>query len=344
MRISQIALRLGQSLLRITATLATLLGLLLAAILAVTTMPGSSHRGAPPPATAEQQALAQQLRQHVAVIAAQEHNAQHPAALEAVATYLESELVSYGYQVRRDEFKARGVPVRNLEVTVPSQSAPGQRLVVVGAHYDSAHETPGANDNATGTAAVLALAKSLQHLGATAQADVMFVLYTNEEPPFFKTPQMGSQVHAQALRARGAPVVAMLSLETMGYFSSAAGSQKYPWPLNQFYPTQGDFIAFVATTPDLGLARRVVRSFRSHAAFPSEGIAAPRFIPGVDYSDHAAYIDAGYPALMVTDTAPYRYPHYHTREDTPDKVDYDRLARVVQGLEGVVRDLAQSPR
>ncbi len=340
---SDVALRVGQSLLRITGALAAVFGLILAAILVFTTMPGSSHRGALPAASAAQQALAQQLQRHVAVIAAQEHNAQHPAALEAVATYLESELVSYGYQVRRDEFKARGVAVRNLEVTVPSQSAPGQRLVVIGAHYDSAHETPGANDNATGTAAVLALAKSLKHLGATAQADVMFVLYTNEEPPFFKTPQMGSQVHAQALQARGAPVVAMLSLETMGYFSNAEGSQKYPWPLNQFYPTQGDFIAFVATTPDLGLARRVVRSFRSHAAFPSEGIAAPRFIPGVDYSDHAAYIDAGYHALMVTDTAPYRYPHYHTREDTSDKVDYDRLARVVQGLEGVVRDLAHRP-
>lgn len=338
------AWRITASVLRISGALLAVASLGVLGLLVLTTMPGSSHRGELPPATAEQQALAQQLRQHVAVIAAQEHNAHHPVALEAVATYLESELTSYGYQVRREEFKARGVVVRNLEVTLPSRSAPGQRLVVVGAHYDSAHETPGANDNATGTAAVLALAKSLKHLGATAQADVMFVLYTHEEPPFFKTPQMGSQVHAQALRARGAPVVAMLSLETMGYFSSAAGSQKYPWPLNQFYPTQGDFIAFVATTPDLGLARQVVRSFRSHAAFPSEGIAAPRFIPGVDYSDHAAYIDAGYPALMVTDTAPYRYPHYHTREDTPDKVDYDRLARVVQGLEGVVRDLAQSPR
>lgn len=198
---SDVALRVGQSLLRITGALAAVFGLILAAILVLTTMPGSSHRGALPVASAAQQALAQQLQRHVAVIAAQEHNAQHPAALEAVATYLESELVSYGYQVRRDEFKARGVAVRNLEVTVPSQSAPGRRLVVIGAHYDSAHETPGANDNATGTAAVLALAKSLKHLGATAQADVMFVLYTNEEPPFFKTPQMGSQVHAQALRA-----------------------------------------------------------------------------------------------------------------------------------------------
>jgi len=326
--------------LRIAGALAAVFGVLWLVVLSVTTMPGSSYRGALPAASADQLALAQQLRQHVAVIAAQEHNVFHPRALEAAATYLESELASYGYEVRRQEFDARGVKVRNLEVTVPSQRAPGQRVIVVGAHYDSAHETPGANDNATGSAAVLALAKSLRHLGATAQSDVMFVLYTNEEPPYFKTPLMGSHVHVKALKAQGVPVTAMLSLETMGYFSDVAGSQKYPWPLNQFYPTQGDFIAFVATPGDLGLVRNVVRSFRSHAAFPSEGIAAPRFIPGVDYSDHAAYIDEGYPALMVTDTAPYRYPHYHTRHDTPDKVDFDRLARVVQGLEGAIKDLA----
>lgn len=339
----RVAWRITASMLRILGALVcvALLGLL--GLLVLTTMPGRSHQGLLPAASAEQQALAQQLRQHVTAIAAQEHNVHHPAALEAVATYLESELASYGYQVRREEFKARGVAVRNLEATVPSRSEPGRRVLVVGAHYDSAHETPGANDNATGTAAVLALAKRLKSLGATAQSDLMFVLYTNEEPPYFKTPLMGSHVHAKALKARGVTVTAMLSLETMGYFSDAAGSQKYPWPLNQFYPTQGDFIAFVATAGDLGLVRKVVRSFRSHAVFPSEGIAAPRFVPGVDYSDHAAYIDHGYPALMVTDTAPYRYPHYHTREDTPDKVDYDRLARVVQGLEGVVRDLALQP-
>lgn len=340
MKISPIAVRGVQSLLRITGALAAVFGLLLVGVLVMTTMPGSSHRGALAAATPAQQALAQQLRQHVITIAAQEHNVQHPVALEAAANYLEAELVSYGYQVQRQEFVASGVKVRNLEVTIPSQSAPGQRVIVVGAHYDSAHETPGANDNATGTAAVLALAKSLQHLGATARSDVMLVLYTNEEPPYFKTPLMGSRLHAQALKTRGVPVTAMLSLETMGYFSEVAGSQKYPWPLNQFYPTQGDFIAFVATTADLGLVRTAVRSFRSHAAFPSEGIAAPRFIPGVDYSDHAAYIDEGYPALMVTDTAPYRYPHYHTREDTPDKVDFERLARVVLGLEEVIKDLA----
>lgn len=343
MKISQMALRLAQSLLRITGALAAVFGMLAVVVLAMTTMPGRSHHGALAAATPAQQALAQQLRGHVTTLAAQEHNVQHPAALEAAANYLESELASYGYQVQYQEFVASGVKVRNLEVIIPSQNAPGQRIIVVGAHYDSAPETPGANDNATGAAAVLALAKSLKNGGTTAQSDVLLVLYTNEEPPYFKTPLMGSRLHAQALKARGVPVTAMLSLETMGYFSDVAGSQKYPWPLNQFYPTQGDFIAFVATTADLGLVRNVVRSFRAHAAFPSEGIAAPRFIRGVDYSDHAAFIDEGYPALMVTDTAPYRYPHYHSRQDTPDKVDFDRLARVVQGLEGVVRDLASRP-
>jgi Zn-dependent M28 family amino/carboxypeptidase len=279
----------------------------------------------------------------VTMVASEEHNIRTHAALEAAARYLEAELTSYGYTVQRQEFEASRQKVRNLLVTLPSQKAPGKRLLVIGAHYDSAHETPGANDNGTGTAAVLELARSLKDLGETAKSDVMFALYTNEEPPYFKTRLMGSRVHAEALKAANAPVQAMLSLETMGYFSDEAGSQKYPWPLNRFYPAQGDFIAFVGTAADLGLVRRSVKSFRTHASFPSEGIAAPRFVPGVDYSDHAPFIDEDYPALMVTDTAPYRYPHYHTRQDTPDKVDYKRLARVVRGLEGVVRDLATQP-
>lgn len=343
MTLRHFALRLGASLLRICGALALVALLALAGMAAITQMPSRSFGGPLPAASAEQAALAQRLRQHVVAVASEEHNLHKPAALDAAARYLEAELASYGYRVERQEFEASREKVRNLLATLPSQRAPGQRVIVVGAHYDSAHEAPGANDNGTGTAAVLELARRLKGLGETASSDIVFALYTNEEPPYFKTHLMGSRVHAKALKAAGAPVQAMLSLETMGYFSDEAGSQKYPWPLNRFYPTQGDFIAFVATTPDLGLVRSAVRSFRSHAMFPSEGIAAPRFIPGVDYSDHAAFIDEGYPALMVTDTAPYRYPHYHTRADTPDKVDYDRLARVVQGLEGVVRDLATQP-
>ena len=343
MTLPSLARRLVASLLRIAAALLCVALLVLAATLALTQMPSRSFSGSLPSATPETHAVAQRLRQHVEVVASQEHNVRTHAALERVADYLEAQLVSYGHRVERQEFVASRQKVRNLMVTIPSQSHPGQRLLVVGAHYDSAHETPGANDNATGTAAVLELARRLQDLGATARSDVVLALYTNEEPPYFKSRLMGSRVHAESLKAAGKPVQAMLSLETMGYFSQEAGSQKYPWPLSTLYPAQGDFIAFVATVGDLRLVRAAVRSFRTHAAFPSEGIAAPRALPGVDYSDHAPFIDEGYPALMVTDTAPYRYPHYHTRQDTPDKVNYDHLARVVLGLEGVVRDLATQP-
>ena len=333
---------LFKSALRVTAAVLGVLLLLGVALLVITTMPAQSHRGPLPALSEAEQALAARLQAHVTRIGSQEHNVRHPEALDAAAHYLEAELASYGYEVQRQEFDAAGTKVRNLQVTVPSQTAPGQRFIVVGGHYDSAPGTPGANDNASGTAAVLELARSLKTLGEVARSDVMFVLYTNEEPPYFHTPLMGSQVHAKALKAQGVPVTAMLSLETMGYYSEEKGSQKYPSPLlRALYPSEGNFISFIATPQDLGFLRRVVRSFRTHAAFPSQGLAAPRFVEGIDYSDHASYIDQGYPALMVTDTAPLRYPHYHTRRDTPDKLDYERLARVVTGLQHVIQELAQ---
>ncbi len=328
-----------QSLLRIGGAVALVLFGLLAFVAALTTMPGRSHRGPLPAMSAQEQELSVRLRNHVTAIASTEHNRRHYEALEAASAYIESELAGSGFVVRREEFSVAGKVVRNLEVTIPSQSAPGRSVVVIGAHYDSAQGSPGANDNGTGAAAVLELAKRLKGGAGTARSDIVLVLYTNEEPPYFRTSQMGSVVHAKGLVSRGMKVKAMLSLETMGYFSDEPDSQKYPWPLNRFYPSEGDFIGFVATTADWRLVRRVVQSFRTHAAFPSEGVAAPRFVPGVDFSDHAAYLDEGIPALMVTDTAPYRYPHYHTAQDTPDKVDFDKLARVVSGLNSVVRDL-----
>lgn len=333
----------SRSLLRIACAVAVVVACLFAFVVAMTTMPGSSHRGPLSPLSTEEQSLSAELRRHVTAIASVEHNVGRHAELEAAAIYLEQELTASGHAVRREEFKASGKTVRNLELTIASRRTPGRSAVVVGAHYDSAQGSPGANDNGTGAAAVLALAKRLKDIGETSVSDLVLVLYTNEEPPYFRTDQMGSSIHAKALVGRGPPVKAMLSLETMGYFSEQAGSQRYPWPLNLLYPEQGDFIAFVGTTADWRFVRRVVRSFRSHAAFPSEGIAAPRFVPGIDWSDHAAYVDAGIPALMVTDTAPYRYPFYHTGKDTPDKIDFDRLARVVAGLQQVVRDLAAEP-
>jgi hypothetical protein len=134
----------------------------------------------------------------------------------------------------------------------------------------------------------------------------------------------------------------MFSLETIGYYSEQRGSQRYPFPLGFFYPDSGDFIAFVSNLRSRALLHEVLASFRRQAEFPSEGVAAPAFIPGVDWSDHWSFWQEGYPAVMVTDTAPFRYPHYHTAQDTPDKVDYDRLTRVVTGLERTLRDIARA--
>ena len=152
---------------------------------------------------------------------------------------------------------------------------------------------------------------------------------------------MGSRVYARRLKARGENIVAMFSLETIGYFSDGPRSQRYPFPLGFFYPSTGNFLAFVSSLGSRPLLHQALASFRRHAEFPSEGVAAPAFIPGVDWSDHWSFWDEGYPALMVTDTAPYRYPQYHTAADTPDRVDFDRLARVVSGLRATLRELAQ---
>ncbi|MGY2492810.1 M28 family peptidase [Cupriavidus sp. CP313] len=331
------------SLPRISVVLLVVLGLALVAMLVLTQMPGHSHRGPLPALSPDEQALSARLREHVRNLATAEHNVQKYAELEAAAQYIERTLADEGYFVSRQEYDAMGRNVRNLLITVPSKTQPGKRVMVVGAHYDSATGSPGANDNATGVASILELAKRLRDVGATAQSDIVFALYTNEEEPYFGTNLMGSSVHARSLKEKGVNVIAMFSLETMGYYSDVKGSQKYPGPLRAFYPEQGNFIGFVGNVGSLGLVRKVTSIFREHAAFPSEGIAGPRVIPGIDWSDHAPFMDQGYPSLMVTDTAPYRYPYYHSAQDTVDKVDFDKLARVVVGLDAVVRDLANNP-
>lgn len=171
---------------------------------------------------------------------------------------------------------------------------------------------------------------------------VRFVLFVNEESPYFQTEAMGSLVYARECRQRGDNIVAMFSLETIGYYSDRPGSQQYPWPLSAVYPSTGNFIAFVGNIASDHLVKQVVESFRRHAQFPSEGGALPGVIPGVGWSDHWSFWQAGYPALMVTDTAPFRYAHYHSAEDAPDKLDYESTARVVVGLDTVLDEMANS--
>ncbi|WP_428939770.1 M28 family peptidase [Fontivita pretiosa] len=181
----------------------------------------------------------------------------------------------------------------------------------------------------------------LHRRGATEHAPNLERVETEPEPPFFQTEAMGSLVYASRCKQRNENVLGMIALETIGFYTDAPNSQQYPPPLAMLYPSTGNFIAFVGNLASLRLVQRCVGSFRAHAQFPSEAGVAPESIPGVGWSDHWSFWQQGYPAIMVTDTAPFRYPHYHQPTDTPDKLDYDRTARVVAGLSCVVSDLAK---
>ncbi len=308
----------------------------------MTGMPGKPHVGALPPLTGEETALSERLKVHIATIAAREHNMANYDELEAAARYIESALEGYGYAVERQEFIANGKAVRNIGVTIePPATLTDPETVVVGAHYDSARGTPGANDNASGTAAVIELARLLSDLKGKARKRIRLVLFVNEEQPWFRTEAMGSLRYARALAERKERVTAMYSLETIGYYSSAPGSQKYPAPFGVIYPDRGDFVAFVGLLNSRPLVRQTIRSFRAHTPFPTIGGVAPGYVPGIAWSDHWAFAEHGFQALMVTDTAPFRYPHYHGSTDTPDKVDTERVARITKGMERVIRDLAR---
>ena len=308
----------------------------------MTAVPGKPHRGPLPPLTPEEAALAASLKRHIATIAACEHNVAHYDELEKVARYIEAALTSLGYAVGRQEFSADGKPVRNIDVTVePARENADPEVIVVGAHYDSAPGSPGANDNASGAAAVIELARLLRDLDGSAGKRIRLALFVNEEPPYFRTEAMGSLNYARALAQRNERVVAMYSLETIGFYSSEPGSQVYPAPFGLIFPDRGDFVAFVGLLGSRALVRETMRSFRAHTGFPTIGGVAPGFVPGIGWSDHWAFAERGFQAVMITDTAPFRYPHYHRPSDTPDKVDAESLARVVKGIERVIRDLSR---
>jgi Peptidase family M28 len=308
----------------------------------MTGVPGRSHSGPLPPLSDEERALSAALKRHLETIASREHNIRHYDELEKAARYIEATLVSAGHSFGRQEFVVDHQLVRNIDAVIePRAGITDPDVIVVGAHYDSAPGTPGANDNGSGAAAVLELARLLRDLNGTAGKRIRLVLFVNEEPPYFKSEDMGSLRYARARAAGKERVVGMMSLETIGYYSSAPGSQKYPALFNLLFPDRADFVAFVGTPSARALVWDTVRSFRSHTAFPSIGGVAPASVPGIDWSDHWAFTQHGFPALMVTDTAPFRYPHYHLASDTPDKVNAESLARVVKGLERVIRDLAR---
>lgn len=320
------------------------LGLILAALVlggglsGLVTQPMPRVRSGSGPCTVDSRALEHHVRWLSEACVPRDW--QSPEGLEKAADYITEALKAAGGRVSMQPFQVRQRTYRNLIASFGLEAGP---RIVVGAHYDSCEALPAADDNASGVAGLLELARLL---GAQAPAlRVDLVAYTLEEPPFFRSRFMGSVRHAQALKAEGTELRGMIALEMIGRFADGAGSQRYPSPLMApLYPDQGDFIAVVGRWGDLGLTRTVKRAMIQAGPLPVVSINGPRWIPGLDFSDHYPYWDAGFHAVMVTDTAFYRNGDYHTAQDTPDRLDYLRMARVVQGVHGAVLALARDPR
>jgi hypothetical protein len=320
----------------------SVVALLALALLYATSMPGSSYTGTLPASTPELRELSGRLREHVSVLAGKigTRSLDRVENLDLAREYLAQQLnplSGAAHSLQFEDAGADGGHAKNVIFEVGGKDR--SRIVVVGAHYDSIDTGPGANDNGSGVAATLELAARFAKTPAGSR--VRFVFFVNEEPPYFQNAGMGSIVNADNSRLRGDPIVAMLSLETIGYYSDQPDTQHYPFPIGLFYPSRGNFLGFVGDLGSRSLVRAAIGEFRRAESFPSEGAALPATFPGIDWSDHWAFRRAHYPAIMLTDTALYRDPNYHRASDRPDQLNYDALARVTRGVESVVRALAQ---
>lgn len=295
------------------------------------------------PARTDAPPLETALRRHVHALAAEigERNVLRPEALAAAEAYIARAWRAQGHAVGMQRYAAQGVDCANVELALEGASRPGE-IIVVGAHYDSVEGSPGADDNASAVAVLLELGRMLA--GRALARTVKLVAFVNEEPPFFYWGEMGSGVYARAARRRGDDIRLMCSLEMLGCYSDAPGSQGYPPLLRHFYPDRGNFIAFVSNLRSRRALGAAVRAFRAGTGFPCESAALPAWVPGVAWSDQLSFWRAGYRAIMITDTAFYRYPYYHTALDTPERLDYRRMAALAEGLCGMVCELACGDR
>lgn len=306
-------------------------------------MPGESFAGALPEPTEAELEVSSHLRRHVEVLSDSigSRGFRNYPRVVAARTYGSETLRALGYEVAELPYVAGDQEHRNLEVTIPGTTSP-EEIVVVGAHYDSYDLTEGADDNASGVASVLELARLME--GARPARTLKFVLFGTEEPPFFNTDDMGSRVYARAAREARDGIVAVYALEMLGYFSDEPGSQNHPPPFGLFFPDRGDFLAFVGNPASGALIRRSLLRFRETTSLPSEGVVSSSLVPGVELSDHASFWRHGYPAVLITDTGPFRNPDYHLSSDVAATLDYHRMARAVLGIQRVIEAKAGVPR
>jgi Zn-dependent M28 family amino/carboxypeptidase len=263
-------------------------------------------------------------------------DSEHPQNLDRVASYISNHFVEAHGEVVRQPFVVNGKTYQNIIARFGPQI--GERIVV-GAHYDTAGEFPGSDDNASAVAGLLELAVLLGSASLDTRVDL--VAFTLEEPPYFNTNYMGSAVHAYSLKKLNVAVRAMICLEMIGFFTDAPNSQRLPLPLmDLLYPTKGNFVAVIGKIGQGDVVRRVKKGMRISSALPVYSFNAPASMPGINLSDHINYWKQGYAAVMVTDTAFMRNSRYHTAEDKPDTLDYERMAMTVQGVYAAVLEIA----
>jgi hypothetical protein len=280
-------------------------------------------------------AEAGRLRRHVVFLTreAAPRDSDHPASLDRAAAYLRKSFATTGARVEEQAWQVRGRTYRNV---IASFGPPDSPRLVVGAHYDAFGDfgaNPGADDNASGTAGLLELARLLAARPPGRRVDL--VAYANEEPPYFASPWMGSAVHARSLAGR--EIRGMINLEMIGYYTA-----EQPWPsavLRLLYPSRGDFIAVVGRWADRGLTRSVKRAMRGAGSLPVYSFTAPEST-GIDASDQRSYWNAGIPAVMITDTSFLRNPQYHSPGDTAETLDDERMAGAVDGVCNAVLEIA----
>jgi Zn-dependent M28 family amino/carboxypeptidase len=265
-----------------------------------------------------------------------ERNAKHYEQLEQAAFFIEAEWRKAGYSPSRQEYEVNGRRFANLEIELPGAAAP-REIIMLGAHYDSAPGSPGANDNGSAIATLLDIARAFS--GRRFRRTLRLVAFTNEEQPFTRTRHMGSRVYAKLARRRRDQIKAMIGLENIGCRSNREGSQRLSFH-GRLLPSRGDFIAMVANRRSRYLLDPVRTAFQQQASIGCAALVLPSFFPGAWSSDHWSFWREGFPAIMLTDTALLRYRYYHTPEDTPEKLDYDFLSLVTAGLESVLTELA----
>lgn len=285
--------------------------------------------------------LEERLRVHVYRLAHEigERNSLRYRSLQKARDYVAETFGDAGYPVRLQEYRAWDLGFENVIATLPGSGGPEAGTLVVGAHYDSAPGTPGADDNASGVAALLEIARVLKR--EPLRKTLLFAAFSTEEPPYFGTELMGSRFFAAEVARGPSRVEGMVCLETIGYYRKEKGSQKYPFFLSLFYPPQADFIGLVGNFRSHALLARVRDGLRLHSPVPMVHATLPSFVTGVDWSDHRSFWEEGIPAVMLTDTALFRNPNYHEATDTYESLDYATEAALVAGLAETVKDLAR---